>query len=285
MIKEKYKEKLKIIKAIVGNMRQDHISESSAQCAYYVILSFIPFVMLLLTLIQYTGVDAQQLLDILSNIIPENTSDMVLGIIREVYSKSIGTVSISLIFALFSAAQGLFALTQELHLIYNFNDTKNKSWLHLRLISIVETIIFIVIVALSLIVMVFGKPIISEIKEHWGLFKNYTFISEILIQIGFLIVSFILFLIIYRFMSNRKIGFKKHVRGAIFSSIALNAISFLFSRYLNIFRGFSIMYGSLTALMLIMMWIYSCFFVTFLGAEINKFYETKIKVKRQELKK
>ena len=64
--------------------------------------------------------------------------------------------------------------------------------------------------------------------------------------------------------------FRSQIYGAIFGAIALNVISFVFSRYLTIFKGFSITYGSLTTLMLIMMWTYSCFYTVFLGAELNK---------------
>ena len=71
-------------------------------------------------------------------------------------------------------------------------------------------------------------------------------------------------------MPRHKVSFKYHVYGAIFGAIALNIISFIFSRYLTIFKGFSTTYGSLTTLMLIMMWTYSCFYALFLGAELNK---------------
>ena len=111
----KLKSKLSSIQIILNNMREDHISEYSAQCAYYVILSFIPFIILLITLIQYTSIEQQQLFDIISNLIPSSMREMVLGIIREVYSKSVGTVSISLIFTLLSADKGLFALIKGLH--------------------------------------------------------------------------------------------------------------------------------------------------------------------------
>ena len=71
-------------------------------------------------------------------------------------------------------------------------------------------------------------------------------------------------------MPGHKITFRSQVPGAIFSSVALIVISFVFSKYLDIFKGFSITYGSLTALMLLMMWTYTCFYAIFLGAEINK---------------
>ena len=269
------KEKLEIL---LKNIKEDRVSESSAQCAYYVILSFIPFVILLLTLIQYTNIEPQQLFDIISSIIPDNNmKEIILGIVREVYSKSIGTVSISLIFTLFSADRALFALTKELHYIYNFADNKNKSWLHLKVVSIIQTMVFIIIVALGLVVMVFGKTIVSTVRERLGILKDYTIVSEIITQIGILIIIFIIFLCVYKFMSRHKVSLIKQVRGAIFASLALNIVSFVFSKYLEIFRGFSITYGSLTALMLIMMWTYTCFYIIFLGAEINKFYYTEIK--------
>lgn len=265
--------KLKMIKTISKNIIEDHIGESAAQCAYYVILSFIPFTILLLSLIQYTNIEPQQLFDTISNIIPSYMNETVIGIIREAYSKSIGTVSISAIFMLFAADRGLFALIRELHFIYNFSDNKNKSWIHLKLISLIQTIVFIILVAIGLVAMVFGKTIISTIEENLRIPK----ISGFITQISLLFIAFIIFLCIYRFMSRHKLNFVNQIRGAIFASVALNVISFIFSKYLEIFKGFSTTYGSLTALMLVMMWTYTCFYIIFLGAEINKYYNTKVK--------
>ena len=163
------------IKLLLDNMGKDHVSEFSAQCAYYVILSFIPFIILLFTLIQYTVIDSNQLFDVVSNLIPSSMNEIVLGIVREAYSKSIGTVSISLIFMLFSADRGLFALTKGLHLIYKFSDNKKKSWIYLKITSLIQTIIFIVIVTLGMVIMVFGKPIILAARDNFGLFENFFF--------------------------------------------------------------------------------------------------------------
>ena len=139
----KLKGKLSSMQIILDNIKEDHISEYSAQCAYYVILSFIPFIILLLTLIQYTGIEQQQLLNIMSSMIPSSMSEMVLGVVREVYSKSVGTVSISLIFTLLSADKGLFALVKGLHSVYNYSGNQEKSMIYLKLTSILKTIIFL----------------------------------------------------------------------------------------------------------------------------------------------
>ena len=73
-MKENILEKTKVF---LKKLNQDHISESSAQCAYYVILSFIPFLILLITLIQYTNINSEELLEILTNIIPTNMNGFV----------------------------------------------------------------------------------------------------------------------------------------------------------------------------------------------------------------
>lgn len=269
------KSKLSSIQTILDNIKEDHISEYSAQCAYYVILSFIPFIILLLTLIQYTNIEQQQLFDIISKIIPSSMSEMVLGVVREVYSKSVGTVSISLIFTLLSADKGLFALVKGLHSVYNYSDNQEKSMIYLKLISILKTMIFIILIAIGAVILVFGAPIISTIQEKFGLLENYTMISQILTQIVYVCIVFLIFLCLYKFIPGHKITFKSQIPGAIFSSVALIIISFVFSKYLDIFKGFSITYGSLTALMLTMMWTYTCFYAIFLGAEINKFLSIK----------
>ncbi len=267
----KFKGKLSVIQTIIDNMSKDHVNEFSAQCAYYVILSFIPFIILLLTLIQYTNIEQQQLFDIISKIIPSSMSEMVLGIVREAYSKSFGTVSISLVFTLLSADKGFFALVKGLHLVYNYSDNKRKSMIYLKLNSIIKTMIFVILLAVGVVILVFEASIISTIQEKFGLLENYSVISQILTQVLFIVIVFFVFLCLYKFIPGHKITFRSQIPGAIFSSVALVIISFVFSKYLDIFKGFSITYGSLTALMLIMMWTYSCFYVIFLGAEINKF--------------
>lgn len=266
---------------IFTNMSKDHISESSAQCAYYTILSFIPFMILLISLIQYTGVKPQTLFQAISKIIPSNMSEMVLNIVQEAYSKSIGTISISIIFTIWAAGKGLYALTKGLQTVYNIHSKKGSSYIYLRLKAVVETIVFIFLITIGLVVLVFGDVLKSIIQERFGGLKNYNNLSTLITEIGFIFITFIIFLLLYKFMPQHKVKIKSQIYGAIFGAITLNIISFVFSRYLYIFKGFSITYGSLTTLMLIMMWTYACFYTVFLGAELNKLVEVNKKIKQK----
>lgn len=267
---KKFKYPIEALNKTLDNMNKDHVSEYSAQCSYYIILSFIPFVILLITLIQYTNVNQQTLFDVISKIIPTSMSGFILDIVKEVYSKSIGTISISIIFTLWSAGKGLYALTKALYEIYEVKDKKSNSLIRLKLISLLQTIAFIALITVGLVLLVFGNSLVSIVRQNFGKLENYNIVSGIITEIGFILGTFIVFLFIYKFMPRGKNTFKSQIPGAIFGAISLNVVSFVFSKYLDIFKGFSITYGSLTTLMLIMMWTFACFYTLFLGAELNK---------------
>lgn len=144
------KQKYEILDKLFSNMNEDHIGEFSAQCSYYTILSFIPFIILLITMIQYTSIEQQAIFDAISKIIPSSMNDMVVGIVREVYSKSIGTISISIIFTLWSAGKGLYALVKGLQSVYKTKGENRLDFIYLRLKSLVETIIFIFLIAVRI---------------------------------------------------------------------------------------------------------------------------------------
>ncbi len=266
----KYKDKYKIIEKICTNIKEDNISACSAQCSYYTILSFIPFLILLITSIQYTNIEQETLFNFISQIIPSSMNEFVLGIVREVYSKSVGTISISIIFTIWSAARGLFALTKGLHSVYGIDDKKSNSLIYIKIKSIIQTIVFIALIITGIVLLVFGSSLLSIIQRYFDELRDFKYVYEILAKISFIFLTFIIFLFLYKFMPKHKVTFKSQMIGAIFGAISLNVISFIFSIYLDVFRGFSITYGSLTTLMLIMMWTYACFYIILLGAELNK---------------
>lgn len=260
-IKDKYKQ-------ISNSIRNDHISESSAQCAYYTILSFIPFIILLITLIQYTGIKPQALFDAITIIVPKGMNNFVLGIVQEVYSKSIGTISISIIFTILAAGRGVFALTKSLQTIFKIDDEDSVSYVYMRTKAFLETIIFIFLVVIGLIAMIFGNSLIDLIEKNFEI--KSTFFEKIINGLIILISTFLIYISLYKFIPKHRVTFKSQLYGALIGSLLLNIVSFVFSNYLKIFRGFSITYGSLTTLMLVMMWVYTCFYTIMLGAEVNK---------------
>lgn len=276
MKKINIKQKYKIIEKLSTNMKKDHVSECSAECSYYTILSFIPFIILLITLIQYTSIAPQTLFDAISKLIPSSMNEMVLGIVQEVYSKSIGTISISAIFLLWSAEKGFFALCKGLHNIY---ETERKyNYFYMQLKSLICTVIFIILIILVLTISVFGGTILEFVQWKFNISSQIIGVINMSKTVIY-IVLFLALLLMYRFIPGHKKGLKKQIPGAIVATLGWFVISFFFSIYIDMFKGFSVMYGSLTTITLAMMWVYFCMYIILIGAEINNFSGERIKIR------
>lgn len=213
-------------------LNEDHIGEYTAQCAYFTFLSFIPFIILLLSLIKYMNIERETLVYILEAVLPAITKNSVLDIIQEVYSKSFEAVSISAIFLLWSAANSFYSLSLGLSSIYKGEEKENR--ILLRIKGVIGTIIAIFSVIMVLILMVFGNRINSIIEEN---FENFSGITTFILSIRNIIVIgglFTMFVIMYRFVPNKKGNrVKKQIPGAIFASIRL-VCTFIF--FLNLCR-------------------------------------------------
>ena len=262
------------IKKFCTNMDSHNISEYTAQCAYYMLLSFIPFIMLIVTLIQYTGITQSTLVSIIQTVMPATMTDTTVGIIQEVYSKSVGTVSISAIFVLWSAKRGFYALSKGLHNIYGTE--KEYNYLKMQLKSIILTVFFILAVISVLAISVFGDTILDFARTKFdvsNLVANIFYITKF----GIYFVLFIILVLTYRFVPGHKQSFKRQIPGAVVATLGWYIISWVFSIYLDTFKGFSVMYGSLTTIVLAMMWVYFCMYIILIGAEVNNFRIEKSK--------
>ena len=261
-----------------ARFRKDHITEYAAECAFFTILSFVPFFMLVLTLIKYTSVSETDLIKYLGYFFPVNLKDYIIGIINEIYSHSYRTISIAAIFALWSASRGFFALLKGLRTIYKSKGRKLTSIM--RTEGILYTILFILGLVSFLVLVIFGKQLYrTYIKPFIELGGIISFVLKIRGLFLILIMTFVFSLIYKFFVPRKKLHIKDQVYGAAFSAIAWFALSYILSIYINIFHGFANLYGSLTTLMLIMMWVYACLYAILIGAEINVYIMKKQKEK------
>lgn len=268
---------IKKFEYVNNKLKEDHIGEYAAECAYFTILSFIPFIMFFLTLIQFTNVDKATIFYWVSQVIPTTMKDMILGIIDEVYNKSVGTISITVILALWTASKGFYYLSKGLRKIYETEKTKLTPIV--RIEGLLYTLIFVIAIIAFLVIMILGKRIHKVMLNK---FKTISLITGLILKVRFFFligIMFFIFLIIYAFIPRHKMKIKMQVLGALFSSIAWYVASWIFSVYIDVFQGFSNTYGSLTSIILIMMWVYVCMYIILLGAEINMLFYKKISIK------
>lgn len=266
---------LKKINDFFKQTSSDHVGEYTASCAYYTFLSFIPFIILLLSLVKYLNIEKDTLAQIFGIILPNIMKSSVLDIIQEMYSKSLETVSISAIFLLWSASKSFYALNLGLSAIYQKEERGN--YFFLRLKGIIGAIAALILLIAILILLVFGNSIEVAINTNFpefsGIFDFILHARDILSIAG----MFVIFLVLYRiFQRKERRSIKNCIPGALFASIGWYLISFFFSLYVNIFTDFSVIYGSLATITVIMMWLYTIIYALFLGAELNVMLEERM---------
>ena len=207
---------------ITGQVGKDHVGAYAAQAAYFFMLSMIPIILLLITLVQYT---------------------------------------------LWSAGKGVLALTTGLNCVYDCKETRN--YIILRIRATFYTVAFIIVIIFLLVLSVFGNTLNLFVTEHYPVMERL--VDQIMRIRGIItpVLLFVFTMMIYKFLPNHIVQLRIQLMGAAFSAVGWMIVSWIFSVYLDIFKGFSSMYGSLTTIVLIMLWLYFCMYILLLGGEVN----------------
>lgn len=277
-----------LIYGFFEKMSEDHVSAFSAQAAFFMLLSVFPMLMILLNLARYMPFSQEDVIGLIANIMPREFVQYVTSIVSDLYSKSKATLlSVSVVFTLWSAAKGMQAIANGLDSVYECEEY--LGYFRWRLIAIMYTIFFIALLVVTLCLFVFGNAIYHGLV---GVFPHLENIAGLIIGIRSVVgvvLLFAFFLLLYTYLPDNK-GMKvrkkikrkprQQIYGAAFSAAAWILLSYVFSIYIDNFSNYSYMYGSLTTIILAMLWLYLCMYIIFIGGEINVY----LKWKRHDLK-
>lgn len=264
---KRLKETYQKILNITADVTEDHVGAYAAQSAYFFMLCMIPIILLLITMVQYTPVTKADVMTAVIQVFPTSVDSMITSIVNQVYNQSSGIIPITVVVALWSAGKGVLAMTSGLNCVYKCSETRNYIFLRIR--ATIYTVMFILVIIFLLVLSVFGNTLNIFIAEHVPILKN---LADKLIAMRTIITPIVLMvfcLLIYKFLPNRRDRLRKQLPGAVFAAIGWMIVSWIFSVYVDIFQGFSDMYGSLTTIVLIMLWMYFCMYCILLGGELN----------------
>lgn len=256
----------------------DHVSAYSAMSSYFMIMSFVPFLMLLLSLAKYLPFTADDIMDLLQNISLVSENSFLQSILNEIFAHStITIVGITIVSLLWAASKGIFAIIQGFNSVYDIVETRH--FLILRILSMFYTVIFMTVILVTLVLLVFSSSIYDYFIIH---FPKLAPVAALLVYLKGFFSLFILtgfFLILYIFIPARKTTIQNELVGAVFSSLGWSLFSFGFSIYVSRFSSYTKIYGSLGTILLFFLWLYILMYIMFLGGEINFFLSEKGKNK------
>ena len=240
-------------------IKTHNILSMSAKTAYYLILSFFPLVLIILSAFSQTNTD------MFKYIVPPFVIK-ILDDIMEI-TPDIKVAAISSVVVLWSASTAIWALMDGIHLAYTGEMHKKLKNGRVRAVIFTAILIVMALVCVSL-------TILNQIDLGFYLplpaWLSYSFFK--FFHIASVIISIFLFIILlYAMTPCDKIKMKKIFIGAAMTSIIWIFATWSFEIYMNMFNNFSVIYGGVGAFLGLSLWLYVVTLVLFLGAELNAF--------------
>ena len=271
---------------------EDEIFGRSAQLSYYFLLALFPLLLFLITLFGYfDGAGSHlrhKLLSYLGDVMPSSASQLVIDTIDQVTAaRGGGKLSFGLLAAIWAASSGMNALGQSLNAAYDVRET--RPWWKVRLISIALTFALSTLITSALVIVLYGGQLgrsVAALIHEGRAFAEVWKILQWPIALAFVFITFAL---IYHFAPDlaakrreRRLSASDYRRrwlspGVVVAVALWLLVSLGFRLYLHFFNSYSATYGSLGAVISLMLWFYLTGAAILLGGEINCELESREK--------
>lgn len=246
----------------------DAVAAFSAQTAFFIIISAFPFLVLIVSVLEKIPFISADMMYTVMDIFPRTVMEYMENIIKEICSgNSVAIISISAAVLLWAASKGVTSIMRGLNFIYKIDDKRN--FFEIRLASVGYTVGFVVYIVVTLVFIFGGGMLSSLLKSRLPENLFFAVIYRIFSFLGKLMLLTVLFGLVYLIVPKRKATIKSQLPGAALSALGWLGYSWFYSFYTDHLAGNSYVYGSLTSIILIMLWLYVCMYIFFIGGEVN----------------
>lgn len=256
-----------------GEIQEDDVFGRAAQLAYYFLLALFPLLLFLTSMIGLvmgsgTGL-RHSLFSYLSQVLPGDAYKLVSSTMYEVSAASGGgKIAFGIIAALWAASSGMGAITEALNVAYDVKES--RSWWKRRLIAVGLTVALSVLIISALALVLYGERIIEHVAGSYGFSEVFTITWKVLqwpIALAFILLAFALIYYLAPDLHDQKWTWV--TPGAVVGVVLWLLVSFGFRAYLHFFNSYSTTYGTLGAVIILMLWLYFTGAAILIGGEVN----------------
>lgn len=252
-------------------IKKKDLNTYAASTAFFFFLSVVPMLIMICTIIPYTPLTEENLVELVTDMLPDQIDPLAESLISDVYDRSAGILSIAILATIWSAAKGVMALMKGLNAVNDVEEQRN--YIVVRLIASFYTIVMLLVVILSLFVMVFGDQLVTLALHRLPQLQTLvSFIMNFRFLFAWAVLS-VLFAAIYAYVPDKKQAFKEQLPGAVFAAVVWSVFSWAFSYYLTYGNTYGI-YGNLSIIIIVLLWMYFCMYIIMLGAYLNRYFES-----------
>ena len=267
-----FKKFFKFLKEVVKLFLNNDVLIFAGCSSFFLIISSIPLFMLMFSTISIIPtVDIDDFVTNFNLLIPNlpyitDVVKYIMNVAKDLSASSV--IYINIITALITASTVLFSFTVGIKKIHNINDTKN--YIIVRIVTIINIVILYFSIIFTIIFFILGKLLLTYANKYLPMIGN---IISIILNYKYLAVGIalmVLSLSLYTCCTNFERKYSKNIFGAIFTTISWLLISNLFSLYYTNFPSGANAFGSLSGVILALLWLYICMNLVFIGACINE---------------
>lgn len=271
------------LKELLVRIKKVDVTGLGSQLAFFFLLSLFPLLIFIMTLLPFLNLDQAEIFLLIRDYAPESVAMLIEDTLSDILkNRNGGLLSIGALATVWSASKGMNALTKALNRSY-FTE-ESRSFVVARGMSVVFTVLLIAVLVVALVLPVFGQQIGVLVFSYMGLEEGFITLWSNLRWIVPPVLIFFVFSLIYWLVPNLKIHFISVLPGALFATVGWILTSLGFSYYVSNFGSYSSTYGSIGAIIVLMMWLYFSAIILILGGQLNAVTFERTQLKRAKAK-
>ena len=265
-------------KALWGQFADVDAGTHASSIAYFAFLSLVPLFALCISLVSWTGVGEQDAIAFFTSIAPDALNDLVSSLVGDAFSRSGLAFSVSTLTLLWSSSKGTRALRAGLNSAYGVEESRSAPVV--VVISILAALVLGIMLA-AMMYFIFSGGINRAIATIAPDLPLEGF-SNVMSPVVAFAAGVLACCLCYAYLPDGKRRFISQLPGAVLASLACEALSFGFRVYVEQFSNFTVLYGSIATVALLLVWMYLISNILIAGGFLNRVLEEARRRKRGE---
>lgn len=247
-----------------------HLSAYAAQMTFYLMLAAFPFAMLICIVTRFLPVTPETVQNALSMLLPEHLGTLAVAITEGYYNENISGIRLwLLVFLIWSCARLILSLMNAFNSIGAVDETRGQ--LHLRLIGCGYTVVLCLLLAAALGMLGFGERLLALAEQYSARLSFMNLLLSLMRNLVSPLLLLLIFWCSYVFLPSRRPRFRQTFFGALMTALFWRGAAAVYAVFLQrSMARYSYIYGSLSGLVMLLLWLYACMYCWLLGAELNR---------------
>jgi len=256
-----------LIKTYIFGIIEGTFSPRAGSIAFSFFMALFPFLLFLLNLIAYLPIDRQDLFNFIESILPAQTTEFFLPILMDIADNPRGgLLSFVFLLAIFLMTNGINAIFSGFE--YSYHVTINRTVVKQYFVALLVSIFLALLLLLSIFLIVYSEYLIGTLQSEEIISNNVYWVTTIRYAI-LVVLVYLVIAILYFFGTKEGKALRFFSLGAIVTTLLFMATTYFFGIYINNFSNYNELYGSIGALLILMLYIWINSNLLLLGFELN----------------